>query len=115
MTVVRRIHRRPLSGFVDFLWLAVRWGTAGHQRAPTGLWGSGALALAEQLPHSAVPAAGFQIIERFLFERLHKSRDSHPAVQYAIDTIGDTDGAASVASNTLASGKFFSIRATRGS
>ncbi len=37
------------------------------------------------------------MLERFLVERLHKARDRDPAVQYAIDTIGASGGATSIA------------------
>ena len=66
--------------------------------APALLWGASARTLREQLLHADAPGTRFAILERFLLERLHKARDRHPAVQYAIDTIGDSEGAASVAS-----------------
>ncbi len=65
---------------------------------PALVWGSSARVLREKLLDTPAPEARFRILERFLLERLHKARDRHPAVQYAIDTIGDSGGAASVAS-----------------
>lgn len=65
---------------------------------PTFIWGARARTLRDELLHSPAPQARFRILERFLLERLHKMRDRHPAVQYAIDTIGHSAGATSIAS-----------------
>lgn len=65
---------------------------------PTVLWGASARTLRDELLHTPAPQARFRILERFLLERLHKARYRHPAVQYAIDTIGDSEGATSIAS-----------------
>ncbi len=65
---------------------------------PAVLWGPRARTLREKLLHTPAPQARFDILERFLLERLHEARDRHPAVQYAIQAIGDSEGAASVAS-----------------
>jgi AraC-like DNA-binding protein len=65
---------------------------------PAALWGAPARTLRDQLLHTPAPEARFDILERFLLERLHEARDRHPAVQYAIQTIGESHGAASVAS-----------------
>jgi AraC-like DNA-binding protein len=65
---------------------------------PAALWGASARTLREQLLHAAAPETRFGILERFLLERLHKARARHLAVQYAIDVIGASAGAASVAS-----------------
>jgi AraC-like DNA-binding protein len=63
--------------------------------APALVWGSDAAALHEQVLEASAPEARFRILERFLLERLR--RESHPAVKYAIDTIGRSEGATSVA------------------
>jgi AraC-like DNA-binding protein len=65
---------------------------------PTVIWGSAARTLRAQLFDTRTPQERFRILERFLLERLHKARDRHPAVQYAIDTIGASQGATSIAS-----------------
>jgi AraC-like DNA-binding protein len=65
---------------------------------PTVIWGARARTLREQLLGTPAPKERFRILERFLLDRLHKARDRHPAVRYAIDTIGTSEGAASVAS-----------------
>jgi len=65
---------------------------------PAFLWGAKARTLREQLLHSPSPEARFGILERFLLDRLHEARERHPAVQYAIATIGASEGATSVAS-----------------
>ena len=64
---------------------------------PAVLWGSSARVLRERLLGAPTPEARFGILERFLLQRLHKSRDRDPAVQYAIDTIERSGGAASIA------------------
>jgi AraC-like DNA-binding protein len=65
---------------------------------PATLWGARARTLRDQLLHTGTANARFAILERFLLERLHEARERHPAVQYAIDTIGESHGTASVAS-----------------
>jgi len=65
---------------------------------PAVLWGLHARTLREKLLHAPAPEARFRILEGFLLERLHEARERHPAVQYAIQAIGDSEGAASVAS-----------------
>jgi AraC-like DNA-binding protein len=65
--------------------------------APTIAWGADACALREQLLESRTAEHRFAILERFLLERLNDSRERQPAVQYAIDIIERTEGAASVA------------------
>lgn len=65
---------------------------------PTVIWGSAARTLREQLLEGGPPEERLRIVERFLLERLDKSRDRHPAVQYAIETIGACRGATSIAS-----------------
>jgi AraC-like DNA-binding protein len=65
--------------------------------APTLAWGSGARVLREKLLESCTPQQRFDILERFLLDRLNESRARHPAVQYAIDSILRAEGAASVA------------------
>lgn len=67
---------------------------------PTVIWGSDARTLRERLLETPAPEHRFRILERFLLERLHKARDPRPAaaVQYAIDTIGASQGATSIAS-----------------
>jgi AraC-like DNA-binding protein len=69
-----------------------------HGVEPAFLWGAKARTLREQLLHSPSPEARFGILERFLLARLHEARERHPAVQYAISTIGASEGATSVAS-----------------
>jgi AraC-like DNA-binding protein len=64
---------------------------------PTVIWGAHARALREQLLGTPAPNERFRILERFLLERLHKARDGHPAVQYAMDTIAASQGATNVA------------------
>jgi AraC-like DNA-binding protein len=64
---------------------------------PAFLWGAKARTLREQLLHSPSPEARFGILERFLLDRLHDSRVRHPAVQYAVDTIEQSEGAATIA------------------
>jgi AraC-like DNA-binding protein len=66
--------------------------------APAMLWGPHARTLREKLLHTPAPQSRFRILEGFLLERLHEARERHPAVQYAIQAIGDSEGAASVAS-----------------
>lgn len=65
---------------------------------PTDIWGSAARTLRQQLLDTSAPEERFGIFERFLIERLHKACDRQPAVQYAIDTIGASQGATSIAS-----------------
>jgi len=65
---------------------------------PEALWGLHARRLREKLLHAAGPDARFRILEGFLLERLDEARERHPAVQYAIRAIGDSEGAASIAS-----------------
>jgi AraC-like DNA-binding protein len=75
---------------------------------PTAIWGSAARTLRAQLFDTRTPQERFSILERFLLERLDKARDRHPAVQYAIDTIGASQGATSIASIVARTG--FSAR-----
>jgi AraC-like DNA-binding protein len=64
---------------------------------PAVVWGSDARILRETLLASRTAEDRFDILERFLIERLKSSREQHPAVQYALDTIERTEGAVSVA------------------
>ena len=64
---------------------------------PKMLWGADARVLRERLLGTPVPDVRFRILERFLLDRLHDSRDRHPAVQYAVRTIEQSKGAATVA------------------
>ena len=63
---------------------------------PAAVWGRQIHDLREQLLASRAPEARFRILERFLLDRLHKAREPHRAVRYAIDVIGRTEGAASI-------------------
>jgi AraC-like DNA-binding protein len=65
--------------------------------APTIVWGSGARILREKLLESGTAEDRFEVLERFLIERLKRSRERQPAVQYALDIIERTQGTASVA------------------
>ena len=89
------VRFRP-GGAAPFLPLPVGE-LAGLSVDPTIPWGSSARALRERLLETPTADARFNILERFLLERLHKSRDPHPAVRYAIDAIEQSEGAATVA------------------
>jgi AraC-like DNA-binding protein len=48
------------------------------------LWGASARNLREQLLAAATPETRFRILERFLLERVARSREPHPAVSFAL-------------------------------